>query len=301
MFHFSSEARPFRNGLGVAFAWALRDVERQMEQKLPGRSLQFFLVVVLVTGASGWILLAAAAQIQAGVELRYEEPKYLTGEIYDTGPETKKLRFKFKRVATRSGSTLNVERDYTYPDGKLAVQERAVYQGNDLEFYELKEPQIGAEGSARIQRIPGNPAKRSVEFQYRPEPGGAPKTRTEALAENTLIGDMVGPFLASHWDALSRGEKVKCRYIVVPRRETVGFTFIKVAEGSQQGRQVSIVKMEASSPLVGTLVDPLFFTLDSSPSHHVLEYTGRTTPKIQVRGKWKDLDAVTVFDSESAR
>jgi hypothetical protein len=35
--------------------------------------------------------------------------------------------------------------------------------------------------------------------------------------------------------------------------------------------------------------------------HRVREYTGRTTPKIQVKGKWKDLDATTVFDWDTAR
>jgi hypothetical protein len=125
--------------------------------------------------------------------------------------------------------------------------------------------------------------------------------RTEALADNTLIGDMVGPFLVSHWDALRRGERVKCRYIVLPRRETVGFTFVKAPESMQPGRDVLIVRMEASSPLLAALVDPLFFTIEQAPPHRVLQYVGRTTPQVQVGGKWKDLDAVTVFDWESAR
>jgi hypothetical protein len=41
--------------------------------------------------------------------------------------------------------------------------------------------------------------------------------------------------------------------------------------------------------------------MQKDPPHHVLQYVGRTTPKVEVAGKWKDLDAVTVFDWESAR
>jgi hypothetical protein len=52
---------------------------------------------------------------------------------------------------------------------------------------------------------------------------------------------------------------------------------------------------------LATLVDPLYFTLEKAPPHRVLRYAGRTTPKTQVGGKWKDLDAVTVFDWDSAR
>jgi len=87
----------------------------------------------------------------------------------------------------------------------------------------------------------------------------------------------------------------------VPRTETVGFTFLRDPESTQQDRNVLTVKMEASSPFVKALVEPLFFTMEPAPPHRVLQYVGRTTPKIQVRGKWNDLDALTVFDWQSAR
>jgi hypothetical protein len=106
---------------------------------------------------------------------------------------------------------------------------------------------------------------------------------------------MVGPFLASHWAALQRGEKVKCRYIVVPRAETVGFTFSKDSEAAGSDQDVLIVKMEATSPFLSPLVDPLFFTIEKAPPHRVLRYAGRTTPRIKAGSKWKDLDALTVL------
>ncbi len=168
-------------------------------------------------------------------------------------------------------------------------------------LYELQESQIGARGSALIRRVPGNPAKGSIEFQYSKAPGAAPKSNTEALAENTLIGDMVAPFLVSHWQELSRGGKVKCRYIVVPRRETVGFTFVEDSEATAQKQDAVIIRMEATSPFVAALVDPVFFTIEKAPPHRILEYAGRTVPKIQTGGKWRDLDAVTVFDWKSAQ
>jgi hypothetical protein len=56
--------------------------------------------------------------------------------------------------------------------------------------------------------------------------------------------------------------------------------------------------MEATSRVIALLVDPLFFTIEKAPSHRVLEYEGRTTPKTKSGNKWKDLDAVTVFDWE---
>jgi hypothetical protein len=111
---------------------------------------------------------------------------------------------------------------------------------------------------------------------------------------------MVGPFLVSHWDSIQRGEKVKCRYIVVPRKETVGFTFVRDPESKPQDSRVLVVKMEPTSPFISALVDPLFFTIEQAPPHRILKYAGRTTPKVDAGGKWKDLDAVTVFDWKSA-
>lgn len=258
------------------------------------------LAVWLVTAAHEHAAPSAETASPGASKLKYEAPQHLTGTLYAAGHNDPKVLFHFKRVATRSGSTLKVQRDFTYPDGRLAARERVVYEGDALVSYALEELQIGAAGSARLQRTPENPAKGRIEFTYTPEPGGRARTRTEDLAENTLIADMVGPFLTAHWEALARGDKVKCRYLVVPRRETVGFTFVKDSEAKWHGRDVLLIRMEPSSKWVATLVAPLFFTLEQAPPHRVLQYAGRTTPKVQISGKWKDLDAVTVFDWDSA-
>ncbi len=270
-----------------------------MKERTLDSVLLFCLAMMLSVGAESRREAATKAQIFRTGELQYEKPTYLTGVIYES--DTKHLLFKFKRVASRSGSTLSVHRDYTYPDGTPAARERVIYEGNDLVLYELKELQIGAEGSASIRRAPGTPTQGSIEFEYTKGIGGRKKKRTEPLKEDTLINDMVGPFLQSHWGALLAGEELKCRYIVVPRRETVGFTFVKDRESTLQGRKVIIVKMGATSPFIAQLVAPLFFTIALAPPHHVLQYTGRTTPKMQAGANWKDLDAVSVFDWESAR
>ena len=260
-----------------------------------------WLALALLTAAGMLPVFAGEPARPGHLEPRYEEPKYLAGAIYAQGSDRGKPLFKFRRLADRSGSTLKVQRDYTYPDGKLAAQERVVYEGDALVPFELDELQIGAAGRAGLRRSADNAARGSIQFEYRPEPRARPKLRTETLAENTLIADMVGPFLAAHWDGLLRGEKVKCRFIVVPRRETVGFTFVKTRDSTWQGRAVLIVKMEASSTFVAALVNPLFFTIEKAPPHRVVEYAGRTTPKLQAGAKWKDLDAVTVFDWAAAR
>jgi hypothetical protein len=267
-----------------------------------GRTLRVILLcwlpVTRLAGADSPKGVAAETSTPGEKTLQYEEPRYLAAAIY--APD-KQLLFNCTRVATRSGSTLTVVRNFSYPDGKLAARGRVVYSGDLLVSYRLEELQTRAVGSVTLRRAEGKPPKGSIEFEYSKGPAAPTKKRSEPLREPILIADMVGPFLASHWEALAHGEKITCRYIVIPRRETVGFTFSKTAESAWQGQPVLIIRMGASSPLVAALIDPLVFTIEKAPPHRVLQYSGRTTPKVQVRGEWKDMDAVTVFDWTSAR
>ena len=96
-----------------------------------------------------------------------------------------------------------MQRDFSYPDGKLAARERIVYEGDTLVSYELDETQIGAKGSARIERT-ATMLITAFNFEYATE--AQTKARSEAWQENTLIADMVAPFLVAQWDAPLHGD-----------------------------------------------------------------------------------------------
>jgi hypothetical protein len=255
----------------------------------------FATLAVILMGCGAGAL--ANVESQAGGELLYEEPKELNGSILSFGPSPK-LLFRFERKAERSGSTLHVRRDYISAEGQLAARETVVYEGNDLRSYDFNEMQSGIHGTVSISPDPKHPAQSLLRFEYRERRGEreSKKEATETLGPNTLTGDMVAPFLTSRWKALMAGEKVKCRYIVLARAETVGFTFTRQSESTWHQKPVFVIKMEATSPILSVLVDPLYFYMEKAEPHRILQYTGRTTPHIKVDGKWKDLDAVTVFD-----
>lgn len=256
------------------------------------------MVAILIGGWASQTTVSGQSANTNGTPSKYEEPKLLIGTVYSKDSGQRQALFKFKRLATRSGSRVNVLREYTYPDGKPAARERFVYEGDDLESYALDELQIGAAGSVKVQRDTGNPARSALLFDYTKDvaSGSKPKTSTEALRNETLTSDMVAAFLAAHWGELSRGEKVKCRYVVVPRRETVGFTFAKESETTVQGRGVVIIRMEATSLIIAQLVDPVLFTVEKDGQHRVMQYVGRVTPKTKAGNKWNDLDATFVFE-----
>ena len=229
---------------------------------------------------------------------QYEQPKLLSGTIYEKNSDRKAVLYKFKRTVSRSGPALNVVREFTYPDGKVAARERAVYAGDQLVSCELEELQISARGTAKVLRDPKGKARGEISFEYVTDPNSSGKTKlnTELLRPDTLVNDMIAPFLLAHWGDLMKGEVVKCRYLALARAETVGFSFVKQSESIWQGKPAVIIKMSATSFIIAALVDPMFFTMEKDGEHRVLQYDGRTTPKIKDGNKWKDLDAVTVFD-----
>ena len=220
----------------------------------------------------------------------YLEPKVLTGTIY-ADATLKQILFTFRRTATNSGNTVHALREFNLPNGKLAAREQVVYERGKLKSFELDELQTGAKGTAVIEAGTGNP---TMKFDF--SEGATKKTGSEKFVNEILTSDMVGPYIAAHWDALVEGKVVKCRLISVSRAETVGFKFFKESETTYRGKPALIVKMQPSSIIIAQLVAPLHFIIEKDTPHRVLQYAGRTTPSIRKDGKWDDLDAVTVFD-----
>lgn len=215
----------------------------------------------------------------------------LTGKIYQQDSSLQHLLFNFRRTAHREGDELRVTRTYTYPDGRTAAVEKAIYDNQSLIAYELIEKQIGARGRAEID---GDAQAGSGKISFRYVKDGETYTSEEDLEAATVVNDNIVPYLHAHWDELMQGREVYLRYVVLPRTRTVGFNMIKAGETAWQGNPAVIIKMVPSSWVISLVVDPVYFTLEKN-SRQVVQYEGRTTPKIEENGEWKDLDAVMVF------
>jgi hypothetical protein len=232
-----------------------------------------------------------ANQLQAaGNAIDYLNPNVFTGTIYSDA-SLKQVLFTFRRTATNSGSEIHVLREFNLPNGKPAVREQVVYEGGQMKSFLLEELQTGGKGVAKVQST-GSEPKISFDFTQ----GSIKKTGTEKFLDEILTADMVGPYLAAHFDEIEKGAVLKCRLMSLSRAETVGFKFIKESDTTWHGKPVMMVTLQPSSIIIAQLVDSLHFIVERDGIHRVLQYTGRTTPSIQKNGKWEDLDAVTVFD-----
>lgn len=244
-----------------------------------------FVSVVLVFAAS--IASHAFAATEAIVD--YAQPSPLTGKVYETSSGTNKVLFTFKRTAVRSNTAVHVVRDFSNLDGSLAARETLVFQNGRLALFQLDERQTGAVGTTRVTGS-------KLLFTWAEKDGAKAKSETEQLKSETLVGDMIPHFIRAHWTELVRGDAVNFRFIASSRLETVGFKFVKESEVTWRGKPALRLRMEPSSVIIRQIVDPLFFIVEKDGAHRVLEYVGRTTPKLRDGSKWKDLDARTVYD-----
>jgi hypothetical protein len=218
----------------------------------------------------------------------------LIGKIYQKDSNLQHLLFNFRRTANRTGNEIRVTRTYTYPDGRVAASEKAVYRNRGLVSYTLIEKQINAHGRAEIH---GNAQAGKGEISMRYVDDGAIHTNVEDLESATVVNDDIVPYLLAHWDELMQGKEVYLRYIVIPRTQTVGFNLVKSGETTWRGKPAVIIEMVPASFFIRLIVAPVYFTVEKD-SRQVVEYEGRTTPKIKENGEWQALDAVMVFHWE---
>lgn len=256
-----------------------------------GRVAAFMLWLAVIPAG-----LAADAAPPASLEsFDYAEPKLLTGTLYEIGSDRKKVLFTFRRTATRSGSTVHVDREFLSTNGSVAAVEKVVYECGRLVSFRMQEFQARVSGAVEIAPDPKDLARQQLFIGYA-RSLNPPQGDSQTLRPDTLTDDTVYPFMMVHWDDLMRGDTVKFRFISLEWERTFKFQMVKIGESVQNGRTVEQIRMEPSGFIVSRLVHPLIFTVEKDSPHHVLSYTGRTTPRIQKGKAWKHLDAETVFD-----
>jgi hypothetical protein len=225
----------------------------------------------------------------------FASPALLTGTLYAIGSARTNLLFTFRRTATRSGSTVSVQRQFLGTNGAVAAEEDATYESGRLVSFQMREYQAQVSGVIQILPDPRDPARQNLILGYgpglTPPPGSSQK-----LPPDTVTDDNLYPFMMAHWDDLMQTNAVKFNFISLEKKRTFGFRFVKAAESVQDGRTVEQIRMEPVNIFVAHLIDPLLFTVERDGAHRILSYTGRTTPRIKKGKVWKYLDAETVFD-----
>lgn len=223
-------------------------------------------------------------------------PSLITGTFYEIGSGRKKVLFKFQRSATRDGREVQVRQWFSLPDGSAACRENIHYRDDRLVSYEMEDLRMGDRGSILIEQDPQKPKREIMLLEHVKNQGAKVQNATEVLQPNTLISDMIYPFILTHWDELMRGAAVKFHLISLDPPDTFNFRVVKESAATWDGKPVARIKMEPTNLIVAHLIRPIYFLIETAAPHRVFSYIGRTTPKENVGGAWKFVDAEAVFD-----
>ena len=98
----------------------------------------------------------------------YAEPKLLTGTLYAVGSHRKTILYTFRRIATRSGAIVHVERQFFGTNGVLAAVDKVTYESNQVVTYGMQDFQARVSGAIWVEPDPENPARQDIFISYGP-------------------------------------------------------------------------------------------------------------------------------------
>jgi hypothetical protein len=162
--------------------------------------------------------------------------------------------------------------------GVVQIAEAATHDATyTLNDYTLYGNQLGESGSVQVE--PG-------QVTFRLSSLAGERTRVEQTSGDVVVGPTLIGVIVNRFEALQRGDVASVRFAVVGRLETIGFELTKVSSAPGELR----VKMSPSDFLVGLVVDPIYFTFDSS-TKKLLRMEGRVPPLVRDGDDWRDFDA----------
>jgi hypothetical protein len=199
----------------------------------------------------------------------------LTGDVYDL--KSDKLLYKFERLEKKENNKLTIKGVYTDLKGSTLVTEEATFE--DGKTTSLKVSQLQTKETSSIIVT-----EKKIVFTKGED------VEKEDIQKNFIVGMSTISFLEMHWNSILEGKTVSTRFGVWYRQDTVGFDFYKTSD--KDG--ILEITMNPSSFFIKQLVDPLVFKFDKK-TKRIKEVIGRTSPKIEIDGKLKDLDARVVY------
>ncbi len=205
------------------------------------------------------------------------------GSIYEEGSNKQKLIYRVKRDEVLNSDLSKI----VFSDllGKEVVSEELILEHSKISKYLVHHKQLGEERSMEVK-------EGKIYFQVTRE--GQVSKDDEKLTDNLVVGPTIVDYLKKNWSLLLSGKEVEVRYAALERKETVGFKFFVDEEKKVDGKSIIVVKMKPTSFIIAALVKPLLFTFEKDTGK-LLELKGRTLPKQNVNGSWKDLDAEVVY------
>ena len=206
------------------------------------------------------------------------------------GSQPRKLLFTNKHVSKPTEKGYFFENTYSDLQGNVvAIESTDVIRDGDqlrIHIYKIVQKQTNSEGQVEVK-------DGKAYFQFTKD--GKTKKSSESVGDDFVCGPTLLSYLHHRYDTIRNGGKVKARFVVLDRLETVGFEYFEEKTLDYNGKKARMIKMKPSSFLVAAIVDPLHFIVPIDGGR-VWEVDGRTQLKYKVGDKLKELDADTVYE-----
>jgi len=226
-------------------------------------------------------IVMAPAQAQSPMQ----PPSRFSAKILDKADQSK-LLYNYNHESKTDGEKRTVKNTFTSPGGETVATEDVEFEGGQVKMYRQVQNQTKSDGKIEVK---------GDDLIFTHIKDGKSKSAKEKKTDNFVVGPSIVSYLQGRWSDVTGGKDISVRMGVVDRRETVGFTFKKVNEIDYKGQKAVVVRMKPTSFVIAALVDPLHFTFAADGSR-LLELNGRVIPKREEGGKFKDLDAITVYE-----
>lgn len=208
-----------------------------------------------------------------------------SASFYEIGSNRSKKLYSFQSQSTEADGVTTQNFVTKDLEGKDVVVEKGQIRGDQLIKYEMDHRQLNAKATIEIK---------GEEILFTETRDGKTKTDSEKKKGDVLVSANFVPYIQKNWDKLKAGEALDIRYAVWDRRETVGFTFMKIGEEKVGDKNALVFRMKPTSFVIAALVDPLILKF-SEADKKLLELKGRVQAKNKVGEKWKDLDAEVIY------
>ncbi len=213
----------------------------------------------------------------------------LKGKIFDQEGDPSTVLFSFERTERTEGGKRIVEGKYfEVPGNTLALHEKLIYAQGATLFERYEYERAISNESAVVEIRDGK-----IHFSY--NDNGKKEDNKEKLEENTINRDEIVPFIKRNWDKLMKGEKLKSRFVLPDRAETIGFGLRKRENVTEKGIAAVRVVMFALSPFVAAVAGDTFLTFETAGEHRLLKVEGRTPVLKRVGKAFKTLNGRIEF------
>lgn len=209
----------------------------------------------------------------------------VVGELYDP-TSLDRILYRIKKTERVFEDARIVRTEYRELNGDLVAWDEVFYTNGKLVRFELGHPQADEFGSLNID---GD----VLHFSYSHD--GVEKRSVRKYRKPLLVTDNIYPFIQQNFKTLDDGEKVRAYAAVLERRDVYAFQFQKVNDLDFKGKPASVIEMQIANKWLQIFVEPLRFTVDRNPPHHLLLYEGQVTPKRRKGNRWVSFDTQVVY------